>query len=52
MGVKRAFVCRVYGGGQREASMPTTHDKKLLESLLEALLDLWDRNNTHSVVEE
>jgi hypothetical protein len=50
--VEQAFACRVYDGGQGEASMPTTHDQKLFEPLLEALLDSWDRNNTHSVVEE
>jgi uncharacterized damage-inducible protein DinB len=26
--------------------MPTTHDQRLLEALLEALLDSWDRNNS------
>jgi hypothetical protein len=32
--------------------MPTTHDQSVPKTLLEALLDLWDRNNTHLVVEE
>jgi uncharacterized damage-inducible protein DinB len=40
------FVCRSYDGGQTEASMATTEDHRLLEALLEALLDSWDRNNT------
>src|SRR5258708_18370481 len=46
MGVERALVCRDYDGGQTEASMSTTQDENLLEALLEALLDSWDRNNT------
>jgi uncharacterized damage-inducible protein DinB len=37
---------RDYDGGETEASMPTTRDENLLETLLEALLDSWDRNNT------
>jgi uncharacterized damage-inducible protein DinB len=42
MGVDQVFVCRDYDGGQTEAWMSTTQDG----SLLEALLDSWDRNNT------
>jgi hypothetical protein len=37
--VERSSVCRGYDGGKTEALMPTTDDKKLLEALLEALLD-------------
>jgi uncharacterized damage-inducible protein DinB len=44
------FVCRVYDGGQTEASMATTqYEKPLearLEALLEAVLDSCDRNYT------
>jgi uncharacterized damage-inducible protein DinB len=32
--------------GQTEALMSTTHDQSVPETLLEALLDSWDRNNT------